>query len=84
MITPQQIKSARTLLGLGQAEICDAAGVSIVTLRRIESQGTYANLVADETVAKVQHVLEAHGATFLKVGDPSPGPGVALRLTETS
>jgi transcriptional regulator with XRE-family HTH domain len=84
MISPEQIKAARALLGLGQAEICDAAGISIVTLRRIESRGSYANLVTNETVAKVQHVLEEHGATFLKVGDPSPGPGVALRLTETS
>ena len=83
MITPQQIKSARTLLGLGQVEICEAAGISIVTLRRIESLGHYAEKVSDATVAKVQHVLEAHGATFLKAGDPSPGPGVAVRSTET-
>lgn len=79
MITPQQIKCARTLLGLGQVDICDAAGVSIVTLRRIESQGSYANLVADETIAKVQRVLEDRGAIFLNTGDPSPGPGVAVR-----
>lgn len=84
MITPQQIKSARTLLGLSQVEICEAAGISIVTLRRIESLGHYAEKVSDATVAKVQHVLEEHGATFLKVGDPSPGPGVAVRLIETS
>ena len=83
MITPQQIKSARTLLGLGQAEICDAAGISIVTLRRIESRGSYANLVADETVVKVQRVLEDRGATFLDSGDPSPGPGVAVRSIDT-
>lgn len=79
MITPQQIKSARTLLGLGQAEICNAAGISIVTLRRIESQGHYADKVSEGTVAKVKGVLEDHGASFLEAGDISPGSGVAIR-----
>ena len=84
MISPEQTKAARALLGLGQAEICNEAGISIVTLRRLESRGSYADLVADETVAKVQRVLEKRGATFLNIGDPSPGPGVAVRLIETS
>ncbi len=36
-MTPRQIKAARNWLGLSQAEMSDAAGVSISTIKKLEA-----------------------------------------------
>ncbi len=78
-ILPQQLKAARTLAGLSQAEVCERAGLSLVTLRRLESQLDYAHLVAPATVGKVKEVLAAAGIIFFAPGEVAGGCGVALR-----
>lgn len=73
------IKAGRDLLGITQAELCDLAGVPLITLRRIEGKPDHAGLVSNDTVEKITKALEAAGIQFLKEGDASDGPGVSLR-----
>lgn len=76
-----RLKAARTLLRLTQKDVANEAGVSIVTMRRIESETGYADKVAENMIQKIKVILEQHGAVFLQAGDISPGPGIALRGT---
>lgn len=72
-----QIKAGRDLVGMTQADLCEAAGVPLITLRRIEGKPDHAGLVSAETVAKVKAALEAQGVQFLDSGQVATGPGVA-------
>jgi len=66
-ITPDQIRAARALLRLEQAELAERAKVSIVTIRRLETkQG--GERVAAATVARVRAALERAGAEFIPGG----------------
>ena len=79
-IKPEQIRAARALLRLEQAELAHRAHVSIVTIRRIE--GAEGNeRVAPVTVDGVRQVLEQAGAEFIPNGvrrrpavEPDAGP----------
>ncbi len=66
-ITPEQIRAARALLHLGQAELASRAHVSVVTIRRLE-RGHDSGRVAPGTVAGVRDVLEKAGAEFIPDG----------------
>lgn len=72
------IKAGRDLLGITQAELCDMAGVPLITLRRIEGKPDHAGLVSQETVEKIKAALENAGVQFLEEGSAAGGPGVAL------
>ena len=73
-----QIKAARDLVGMTQAELCEAAGVPLITLRRIEGKPDHTGLVSPDTVQRVKASLEAKGVQFLESGQVATGPGVAL------
>lgn len=73
-----RIKAARDLLGMTQAALCEAAGVPLITLRRIEGKPDHTGLVSPDTVQKVREALEAQGVQFLEGGQVAAGPGVAL------
>lgn len=73
------IKAGRDLLGMTQAELCERAGVPLITLRRIEGKPDHAGLVSQDTVEKVKAALEAQGIQFLEDGQVASGPGVALK-----
>ncbi|MCP8897372.1 XRE family transcriptional regulator [Shinella daejeonensis] len=73
------IKAGRDLLGMTQAELCEKAGVPLITLRRIEGKPDHAGLVSQDTVEKVKAALEAQGVQFLEDGQVANGPGVALK-----
>jgi transcriptional regulator with XRE-family HTH domain len=77
-----QIKAARDLLGITQAELCEAANIPLITLRRIEGRRDHTGLVSDATVDKVRAALEAQGIQFLDEGDTSNGVGVALQWSD--
>jgi transcriptional regulator with XRE-family HTH domain len=66
-ITPEQIRAARALLRLEQAELAGRAHVSVATLRRLES-GQGSGRVAPATLAGVRRVLEEAGAEFIPDG----------------
>lgn len=74
-----RIKAARDLLGMTQAELCDAAGVPLITLRRVEGKPDHAGLVSQEAVNRIVATLEAQGVQFLEGGQVAAGPGVALK-----
>jgi DNA-binding XRE family transcriptional regulator len=74
------IKAGRDLLGLTQAELCEKAGVPLITLRRIEGKPDHTGLVSQEAVEKVKASLEAAGVVFMADGETvEGGPGVRLR-----
>ena len=79
-----QIKAARDLIGMTQQDLCEAAGVPLITLRRIEGKPDHIGLVAVETVARVKEALEAQGVQFLEAGQVAVGPGVAVKVAECS
>lgn len=62
-ISPEQIRAARTLLRLEQAELGKRAGVSVVTVRRLGRER-----VAPRILAKACAVLEQAGAEFIPDG----------------
>ncbi len=66
-ITSEQIRAARALLRLDQAELAERAHVSVATIRRLES-GQGGGRVAPGTVAGVRRVLEEAGAEFIPDG----------------
>lgn len=64
-ITSDQIRAARALLRLDQAEVARRAGVSAVTVRRLEAGDA---AVGQATVAGVAGVLEQAGVEFVDRG----------------
>jgi transcriptional regulator with XRE-family HTH domain len=75
-ISGRQIAAARTLLGLGQAELADCSSISIPTLKRMEaSKGPAAGLA--NNVTSVRRALESAGVEF--IAENGGGPGVRLR-----
>lgn len=67
LITPDQIRAARALLRLDQATLAQNAGISVVTLRRLEDRGGLGR-VAPTTVNQVRQALETAGAEFIDRG----------------
>jgi transcriptional regulator with XRE-family HTH domain len=66
-ITPEQIRAARALLRLEQAELAERAHISVATIRRLEG-GQGGERVAPGTAAEVRKVLEEAGAEFIPDG----------------
>jgi transcriptional regulator with XRE-family HTH domain len=71
---PSQLRAARSLLGLSQADIAARAGVSVPTLKRAEADAP-AIRVSVEAAAAIRRALEAAGVEFANGGQP----GVRLR-----
>ncbi len=67
LITPEQIRAVRALLRLDQAELARDAGISVITLRRLEDRHGLSK-VAPATVDVVRRVLEKAGAEFIDRG----------------
>jgi transcriptional regulator with XRE-family HTH domain len=76
-VTTGQIKAARALLGWSQADLAGACGLSVPTVKRIESKGGELGGRAD-TAARIVVALEKAGAEFI-LEDASGGVGVRLR-----
>jgi transcriptional regulator with XRE-family HTH domain len=75
VITIQQIRAARGLLGWSQTELANRAGLSLPTVKRVEAGA--GPRVSDEARRRIQKALEAGGAQF--VSENGGGPGVRLR-----
>lgn len=76
--TIEQLRQARAALGWTQAQVSEAAGVSLPTMKRIES-GSGRLPIRLETLSLLEDALEAQGIQFLDTGEVAVGPGVALR-----
>lgn len=74
-VSIRQIKAARALLSWSQEDLAKQAGVSLPTVKRLESEDGELGGRAD-TVRKLRAALESAGIEFL---GGSAGPGVRLR-----
>ena len=70
-----QLRAARALLDLSQAQVAALAGVSVPTVKRAEGAGKVT--ASSEALAAIRAALEAAGVVFLL--ENGNGPGVALR-----
>jgi transcriptional regulator with XRE-family HTH domain len=75
VITIEQLRAARSLLGWSQSKLAQRAGVSLPTVKRVET-GTGPR-VSDQARAKLQRALEAAGIAFLD--ENGGGRGVRFR-----
>jgi transcriptional regulator with XRE-family HTH domain len=84
VITIEQIRAARGLLGWSQTELASRATLSVPTVKRLE--GGFGPKVSDAACAKLQKALEAAGIKFidgaggdagvLKVSNKTPGGSI--------
>jgi hypothetical protein len=75
LITGNQLRAARALADVGQVWLANQSGVSVNTIRNMETRGSAPITSGVVTVRKVQAALEAAGVEFTN-GD---APGVKLR-----
>ncbi|WP_290689913.1 MULTISPECIES: helix-turn-helix domain-containing protein [unclassified Haematobacter] len=75
-MTGNQLKAARALAGLEQADVASSARVSINTVRNMEAAGKEMVRARLDTLTKVCTALEAAGVEFI----PEKGAGVGVRL----
>ena len=79
MITAAQIRAARALLDWNGAELAKAAGLSLQTIRRMES-AIGPERSSAMNVEAVQHALEGAGVVFLAADEAATlGPGLRLK-----
>lgn len=83
MITSQQMRAARALLGIDQRQLAALAGLSLPTIQRMESSDGQVRGVVD-TLVKVITALECAGIELLGENAPSTGVGRGVRLRETT
>ena len=76
MIESAQIRAARGLLALSQAELAEMASLSVASVKRLEAAPEIRG--AAETIWKIQKALEAAGVEFIPE-EEGKGPGVRLR-----
>ena len=77
MITANQLRAARALVGWEQSRLAEASGLSLPTIKRMEGsdgpvRGNY------ESVSKVQAAFKDAGLEFIAANETG-GVGVRLR-----
>jgi len=77
MISNLQIRAARALLGWSQQRLADAAGLSVITVKRLEASDEMFQ-AKFETVVKVKDAVEAAGVVF-RADESGVIHGVGLR-----
>jgi transcriptional regulator with XRE-family HTH domain len=75
MTSPGQIRAARHLVGLSQADVAEETGLSLPTIKRAESDRRVS--VSEEAIATIRKALEGVGVIF--VAENGEGPGVRLK-----
>jgi predicted transcriptional regulator len=79
MLTSNQMKAARALLGLDQQQLADISGVSVPTIRRMEASEE--NVRGNTTsLVKVVEALEAQGIELIAEGAVSSEGRRGVRL----
>ncbi|MBK5925788.1 helix-turn-helix transcriptional regulator [Rhodobaculum claviforme] len=78
MISVEQIKAARVLLHLDQADLARRAEVSLPTIQRVENPKLGPERSSLRVVQAIKGALEAAGVEFLDTAD-GKGEGVRLR-----
>jgi predicted transcriptional regulator len=75
VLTIEQLRAARGLLGWSQTKLAQRAGFSLPTVKRLEAG--VGPRVSDEARSKIQRTLETAGVEFIE--ENGGGPGVRLR-----
>ncbi|WP_440995515.1 helix-turn-helix domain-containing protein [Arhodomonas sp. SL1] len=83
MITAQQMRASRALLGIDQRKLAEMAGVSLPTIQRMEaSDGTVRSNV--DSLVKVVNALQRAGIELIAEGAISHSGGRGVRLSTTA
>lgn len=77
LMTGNQLKAARMLVGLNQAMLAEAAGVNVNTIRKMEARGPDILVSGLDTVRRVEAALRDHGVDV--IGAEPDCAGVRLR-----
>ena len=75
VLTIEQIRAARGLLGWSQSKLAERAGLSLPTVKRVEID--LGLRVSEEARNKLRRALESAGVEF--IDENGGGPGVRLR-----
>jgi transcriptional regulator with XRE-family HTH domain len=75
VVTIEQLRAARGLLGWSQSELAARAGLSLPTVKRLEAG--FGPRVSDEARGKLQRAIEAAGLEFVE--ENGGGSGVRFR-----
>jgi len=78
MISIEQIRGARGLLGWTQSQLAEAAGRSLPTIKRLEREDGDGPVVSEDVRSAVQNALEKAGVQFI----PENGGGAGVRLAK--
>ena len=79
MITAAQLRAARSLLGIGQRELAERAGLSLPTIQRMEaSDGVIRGNV--DSLMKLVDALNLSGIELIGEDTVSSGGGRGVRL----
>ena len=74
LVTPEQLRAARALLGWSQTELTRQAGLSLPTVKRVETEK--GPKVSDDARSALQQALALGGIEFIE--ENGGGPGVRL------
>lgn len=74
-ITAAQIRAARQLAGVSQADIAQATGLSVPTIKRAESERDV--VISSDSIGAIRKALEKAGVIFVE--ENGEGPGVRLK-----
>lgn len=74
--TREQLRGARAMLGWSQQVLADRSGVSLPSIKRLES-GNGSLAIRLDTLKKLQTTLEKAGIRFIP--ENGGGPGVRIR-----
>ena len=75
LITVEQLRAARALLGWSQIQLAERAGMSHPTIKRVETES--GARVSEEARLRLRKALELGGVEF--IDENGGGPGVRLR-----
>ena len=81
MISIEQIKAARTMLGWSAVELARRSGVGAATVKRYELQSGIP-AATTKILSSIKQTLESEGIEF--IGDPLVNPGVTLHMHRRS
>ena len=76
MISIEQIRAARGLLGWSQTQLAEACGRSLPTIKRLEREDDEGPIVSNDVREAVQRALEKAGVEF--IAENGGGAGVRL------
>ncbi len=74
MVTPEQCRAARGLLGWSQLELAKRARVGVVTIHQLEAASNQPRLA---TLDVIRRAFESAGVEF--IDENGGGPGVRLK-----